>query len=94
MKFMNKITEKRYSFMYVLKKNEKNIQESPKFGNAHTQFIRMEKSTGQIWVEVWFGLVWVTIPLESSGENIFCFFVVVFLLRFSVKTKLRNKIYR
>ena len=54
MKFMNKITKTRYSFMYLLK-NEKNTPESPKFGNRHIQLIRMEKSTGQIWVEVWFG---------------------------------------
>ena len=54
MKFMNKITKTRYSFMYLMK-NEKNTPESPKFGNGHIQLIRMETSTRQIWVEVWFG---------------------------------------
>ena len=54
MKFMNKITETRYSFIYLIK-NEKNTTESPKFGNGHIQLIRTEKSTGQIRVEVWFG---------------------------------------
>ena len=57
MKFMNKITETRYSFMYLMK-NEKNAPESHKFGNGHIQLIRMEKSTGQICVS----LVWVTLP--------------------------------
>ena len=41
MKFMNKITESRYSFMYLIK-NEKNTPESPKFGNGHIQLIRIE----------------------------------------------------
>ena len=54
MKFMNKITETRYSFIYLIK-NEKNTPESPKLGNGHIQLIRTEKSTGQIRVEVWFG---------------------------------------
>ena len=40
--------------MYLMK-NEKNTPESSKFENGHIQLIRMEKSTGQIWVEVWFG---------------------------------------
>ena len=40
--------------MYLIK-NEKNTPESPKFGNGHIILIRIEKSTGQIRVEVWFG---------------------------------------
>ena len=55
MKFMNKITETRYSFIYLIKNEKKNTPESPKFGNGHIQLIRTEKSTGQIRVEVWFG---------------------------------------
>ena len=40
--------------MYLIK-NEKNTPESPQLGNEHIQLIRIEKSTGQIRVEVWFG---------------------------------------
>ena len=35
MKFMNKITKTRYSFMYLMKNEKKNTPESPKFGNGH-----------------------------------------------------------
>ena len=60
--------------MYLMK-NRKNTPESPEFGNGHIHLVRMEQSTGQILVEVWF--VWVILPLESSGENIF-FFIKIF----------------
>ena len=57
MKFMNKITETRYSFMYLIK-NEKNTPESPKFGNGHIQLIRIEFH----WANKGWSLVWVSLP--------------------------------
>ena len=67
MKFMNKITETRYSFMYLIK-NEKNIPESPKFGNGHIQLIRIEVH----WANKGWSLVWVSLPNLLVKTFFFC----------------------
>ena len=80
MKFMNKITKTRYSFMYLMK-NEKNTSESPKFGNGHIQLIRMESPLGKYGLKFGLGN-----PTSSCGEN--NFFVKIFCQNKAEKQKL------